>query len=226
MQVNTLTNNSGVPLSIAVWLAHDESNFKYCSRCNDLQDITEFPIKKQTGKPDSWCKRCNRETTLIYKRTPRGLVQSIYTSQKSSSIKRLHPKPDYTFKWLLEWVCSRPNFEILYAYWIACDYTKNSIPSVDRINANLPYTKENIRLTTWAENNALGNAMWCTTLNTKLGVQVDQLDLYGNYLCTHPNTSFAAKTVGCTRGEISRVCRGGRNTCRNFKWRYTNGSNR
>ena len=96
--------------------------------------------------------------------------------------------------------------------------TKNKIPSIDRLDDNESYTKTNIQLMTWEQNNFKGQSCY---LNGKLGKQVNQLDLSGNLIKQWPNISMPAKEVGCTMGEISRVCLGRRNTCRNFKWEYT-----
>ena len=38
-----------------------DSKWKRCSRCLVLKRRADFTAKKPSGKPDSWCKRCNSE---------------------------------------------------------------------------------------------------------------------------------------------------------------------
>lgn len=190
---------------------------KICTKCNQLKDIKEFG-KLRNGL-NYWCKQCNRGHSLAYKKTIRGLLNSMYNHQKTSSKRRKHILPNYSFEIFYLWALEKPELYTLFNLWVKSNYNKNSIPSVDRLNDNLPYTLSNIQLMTWGENNEKGKS---THLAGKLGVHVDKLDLQNNFIKTYPNLSIPAKELNCSMGEISRVCKGRRNTCRNFKWRYTN----
>jgi hypothetical protein len=80
------------------------------------------------------------------------VIGKIYSSQKSSSIKRGHPMPDYTLEEFIEWVCNQPNFKKLFKDWKESGQKTLLVPSADRLDDSKPYTLDNIRLITWAEN--------------------------------------------------------------------------
>ena len=47
-----------------------------------------------------------------------------------------------------------------------------------------------------------------------------QLDLNGNLIKIHESAKHAAESVNCPIQNITRVCRGERNTARGYKWCY------
>ena len=194
---------------------------KQCSRCKVTYTEDQFGFHKQKQTLGSWCKSCNTATSKAYKRTPRGLAQNIYAKQISSSIRRKHPMPSYDREWFTNWLITQSNFQVLFDAWVTDNYSRDLIPSADRLNDNAPYTEKNIQLTSWKLNNIKGQNCYTATKNPKIGVQVNQLSLTGKFIKTFSSVSMAAKTVKCSMGEISRVCRGIRPTCRNFKWEYT-----
>ena len=64
--------------------------------------------------------------------------------------------PDYDALWFTAWLMSRDNFKDIYTKWIESNMESSLKPSVDRINPLKPYTKDNIQLMTWGENNKKG----------------------------------------------------------------------
>ena len=64
--------------------------------------------------------------------------------------------PDYDRKWLTAWLISRDNFKDMHTKWIESNMESSLKPSVDRINPLKPYTKDNIQLVTWGENDKKG----------------------------------------------------------------------
>ena len=204
---------------------HLEIPMKICSRCDISQDISEFALKKRDGLLNSWCNACNRETSKNYYRTRRGLISKIYISQKASSLRRGHNNPEYSLGWLRDWVYVQSNFEALFKVWEASNYLRDLAPSIDRLNDNLPYTKNNIRLVSWKVNNEKGQNCYTNSDNPKIGRRVIQMSLAGEVLQEFPNIALPAKLLGCSQGEISRVCMKKRKTCKGFKWEYKNEAN-
>lgn len=190
---------------------------KNCSKCNIPQPLTEFGVKKSDGLYNSWCKACVRLAAKLYKRTHQGLIQCIYANQIRSSKRRNHPKPTYTKAWLQNFILTQPHFEKLYRIWVNSNYARNTVPSIDRLDDNAPYSENNIQLLSWEQNNEKGKTCY---LEGKLGKKVTQYSLDERPIKDYPNMSSAAKAVGCTIGEISRVCYGKRNTCRGYKWSF------
>ena len=80
-----------------------------------------------------------------------GMSRQMIASQRRNSIRRDHPKPAYTLGEFREWLLDN-SFSILYDKFIESNYDTWLIPSVDRINDDLPYTFDNIQLITWREN--------------------------------------------------------------------------
>ena len=81
------------------------------------------------------------------------LMTDRYRNQVFNSSQRNHPLPSYTLDEFLTWVDSQHNAKELFDNWKFSNYLKSLAPSVDRINSLLPYTLDNIVLTTWEVNN-------------------------------------------------------------------------
>lgn len=129
---------------------------KPCYFCKQRKSKNEF--YKDKGKNDGLepiCKKCK----VTIDSRPRNLASRIYRSQKRSSICRGYPLPDYDRKWLTEWLMSRDNFKDIYTKWIESNMESSLKPSVDRINPLKPYTKDNIQLVTWGENEKKGRSI-------------------------------------------------------------------
>ncbi len=138
--------------------------YKKCIGCNEVKRITEFKLNGNSMDGYTFhCFKCKiikstntlrREKDVFKSRTRRGVVRKIYSRQRSSSRNRNHVYPNYTFKELLDWVLSQPNFEELYSVWVDSNYDKWLKPSTNRLNNNKPYTFNNIELITWGQNDA------------------------------------------------------------------------
>lgn len=124
---------------------------KHCVDCHQDKSYSEF-VPKSSCK-DGYEVRCRACRSIRYNRsTPALLIKKIYGSQANSSISRGHPLPTYTLEDLTLWVQSQPTFQQLWDAFVAADYSKELIPSVDRLDDTLPYTLNNIQLTTWQVN--------------------------------------------------------------------------
>lgn len=129
---------------------------KLCCFCKQRKSRNEFyKNKRGSGGLDSICKECK----AILNSRPKRLASRIYNQQKRSSIRRGHPLPNYDILWLAEWLTSRDNFKDMHTKWIESGMESNLKPSVDRINPLKPYTKDNIQLMTWGENNKKGKSV-------------------------------------------------------------------
>lgn len=129
---------------------------KLCYLCKQRKSKNEFyKNKSRNDGLDSICKECK----AISDSRPKKLASRIYNQQKRSSIRRRHPLPDYDRKWLTAWLTSRDNFKDIHTKWIESGMESSLRPSVDRINPLKPYTKDNIQLMTWGENNKKGGSI-------------------------------------------------------------------
>ena len=128
---------------------------KLCYFCKQRKNKNEFYKDKQRSDGlKSICKKCR----VIIDSRPRSLARVMYNRQKRSSIQRGHPLPDYDRKWLTAWLMSRDNFKDMHTKWIESNMESSLRPSIDRINPLKPYTKDNIQLMTWGENDKKGRS--------------------------------------------------------------------
>ena len=148
---------------------------KLCYLCKQRKSRNEFhKCKRGNDGLEPICKKCR----VIVDSRPRILASKMYSRQKQSSIRRGHPLPDYDRKWLTAWLISRDNFKDMHTKWIESNMESDLRPSVDRINPLKPYTKDNIQLMTWGENDKKGK-------NTDSIIRKDHennKDLYGGNL--------------------------------------------
>jgi hypothetical protein len=124
-----------------------------CTICNQEKDDTEFCINNSESRGrDYFCKTCKKAKKLEFYRTKRGVIVTIYDSQKASSKRRRHPEPSYTLEELYEWAINQEIFHVQYELWVESDYSKMDKPSIDRENDFKPYTFDNIQIISYQEN--------------------------------------------------------------------------
>lgn len=99
----------------------------------------------------------NKLLTQISKfKTEKQVISTIYSKQKANSIVRNHIPPTYSLDELTAWIYEKTNFKYLYGEWIKSGRITGLKPSIDRLNNSLPYSLNNIQMTTWFINHKLG----------------------------------------------------------------------
>jgi hypothetical protein len=117
-------------------------------------------------------------------------------------------------------------FHELYDIWASNGYDRTLAPSVDRVDDSKGYTYGNIRLVTWAENDAQAHKD-CKIGLLNMGnksIQVKQYTLQGEYIKTFPTVRNAARELerDCHK-EILMCCRGKRKQTHGYKWQFKGG---
>lgn len=139
------------------------------------------------------------------------LVLQMYSSQKRHSKTRGHPLPNYTKEELKVWLLSQSNFQELYDNWVYSNHEKMLIPSCDRINDDLPYSFDNLTLTTWKENKQKSHDDMRSG-KLKHGInpqkQVVALNLKTKEKFEFISIQQAARETKLSAANIHAVCRG------------------
>ena len=129
---------------------------KLCYFCKQRKSKNEFyGSKDRNDGLSGMCKKCY----AVKSNSPTRLIRKIYKDQVKSSRRRKHTAPDYDQKWLTDWLLSKSEYKKIYSKWIESNKESSLRPSVDRINPLKPYTKDNIQLMTWGENNKKGRSI-------------------------------------------------------------------
>jgi hypothetical protein len=189
---------------------------KICRTCGKEKPISEFKKKSKNEGSGviSMCKLCDNLRARLYRRTLSGHLHKIYNNQKTSSIRRGHKPPTYTFDELKDWFISQPNWEDLWLKWESSGYDTNLAPSIDRLDESKGYCFNNIRLVTWQENNEKEHH--------RQSKKVNQYTLDGKYIKTWNSITDALKALGKSirDSHISLSCKGEQNHTFGYQWRY------
>ena len=195
-----------------------------CCNCKKEKNQKEFCINRAESRGrDYFCKDCKKEKKLTYSHTEQGLIQTIWDSQKLSCKLRGHDQPKYSKQELSNWILNHPLFDFLFQKWKESGYLKQFKPSIDRLNDFKTYSFDNICLTTFKENEIKGHKDRHLGKGTQgsLCKPVCQYDLDGNFIQEYPSATLASlNVINTSRQNIQKVCKGLRQTCGGFLWKY------
>jgi len=195
------------------------TNTKRCGKCREIKVFSEFYNDKKTNTGfKCYCKACVREYNMNRARTKEGVVTKIYAAQRASSRVRDHLMPSYSLAELKKWALAKSVFHELYIAWVKSDYKKEAVPSFDRLNDYKPYSLDNLRITTWQENNSKGSADRANGINNKHSTAIVQMDLEGGLIAEHCSMRYAERAIGVSNADISACCSGKRKSAGGFRW--------
>lgn len=107
---------------------------------------------------------------------------------------------------------------------IAFIENKDNKPTINHKDGNK--TNNNVENLDWATNKEQNkhalNMGLRNMKNSGCSKIVEQYDLEGNLINTYLSANEAKRQTGFSQGHISEVCRGEKNTYKNFIWKYKN----
>lgn len=165
-------------------------------------------------------KRRNINSTQKYTKTEVGLITKIYAAQRHRSKKRGHPFPSYSKVELTLWLYDN-GFKYFFELWESSQYSKDKVPSVDRLDDYKPYTINNIKLGTWKDNNDRYSKDVIAGVNTKHCKAVNKLTVTGEFIKRYYSMAEASKATGVGQPHISQVCNGKRKVAGGFVWEFS-----
>ena len=154
------------------------------------------------------------------RRTKTGLIRRIYSSQKQSSRRRIHPLPTYSIDELIDWSLNNEKFNKIYNEWVNSGYKKELLPSIDRLDDYIGYSFDNIQVITWKENILKGARDVRNGVNNKKNTKVNMYNEDGSIYMTFHSQAEARRVTGIQQSNISNVCLGKRDRAGGYKWGY------
>ncbi len=148
-----------------------------------------------------------------WRRTPKGVLSSIYHVQRRSSLVRHHPAPSYSLSDLYNRFADDEAYLLLHRQWVNSGFDHYMKPSLDRIDASKPYTLDNIQVVTWRENLVKARLESSRTEVIMLGENGEEVE-------TFASIRAAARSTGISAGNICACCMGIRKTAGGRRWKY------
>ena len=191
---------------------------KTCNVCGLTKSVDDFTRSSQnTGGYTHRCKSCE----LAYRRSYKGKLIGLYKTQRCNSKQRKHPEPNYSFSEFQIWA-ELHGYGDLHTAWVNSHYLKGKAPSADRLDDTLPYTLDNLCLTTWEANNDKAHKDFQTGKLFNKHTAIRQLTKSGECVGEFVSQLAASRATGIPQGNIGVVARktGRRKTAGGFIWEF------
>jgi hypothetical protein len=194
---------------------------KVCRYCNKSKELSEFyDCNNSSDGLMRMCKECDKNKAKEYRRTLNGLITNIYGNQVTRSKVKSFPPPEYTKQELTEWLFNETNIRELFAKWVDSGFKKMTVPSIDRLDDYLPYSFDNIRLTTWKINKQKGFDDRKNGINNKASKAVIGIERTTRKIAEFYSAKQAQRELGINNSHIIQCCKGVYKSAGNYVWKY------
>ena len=195
---------------------------KLCSKCKEIKPLTEYHLDRSKKKGvRSSCKICMNITNKKgLKENFNLLMTDRYRHQVFNSKARNHPLPSYSLESFLVWVNNQSHSRQLFKQWQESNYSKKLAPSVDRINSLLPYTLDNIVLTTWEVNNKNNHKDQANGINNSNSHPIASFDEQGQLISKYHSITHASKETNISYWKVRNALLNPETSYNGLMWRY------
>jgi len=156
-----------------------------------------------------------------YKKTLRGVLSVLYGAMIYRNRTRFKCNLDFEKEEFLDMFLQDPTYQCLHKGWEDSGYIKNKKPSIDRINPDFPYMKNNIQFMTYEENINKGRVE-----SKRITTAVLVYDMFGKIVNEFESISQASEETGIGRVLISACCVGKIRRAGIYVFKYRGDKNR
>jgi group I intron endonuclease len=116
----------------------------------------------------------------------------------------------------------------VYQYNISTGVLVNKFSNLTDAGATVNLTKQDLSKVCLSVNKVSNGFVWSYSstypihINDNRRKVVQQLTLEGEFLTEYKSVSEASKLTGCNKTSIAKVCRGERQSCGGFSWKFKN----
>ena len=183
-----------------------------CTKCKKDKPYADFRKNKNFPQNDGYSYQCKGCDT-VKKRTPEGRLVIMYNSTRSASRGRGVNTPTYSIAELSKWAHANGYMKV-YNAWKKAGYSKELVPSIDRIDPRKPYAFSNIQIVSWAVNNERNV--------TQMSAKITRYDINGKNPKQFKSVRSAARSLSAknTGSGILKSLKNGR-TAHGYKWTLT-----
>lgn len=205
-------------------------NKKKCNKCGVTKNLCDFGKNKDHKYGiNRMCKNCVNVRSSNYRKTKRGKLSEIYSTQRKSSKCRKHSMPKYSRSEFIETYINNPEFLSLFERWEQCGYKTELSPSFDRLLDSAGYSFDNLnKWMTTKENIDKGHA------DMRNGILKNGVKPQKPVVATNKKTlktlefcsaSQAGRILNIEKSNIAKCCRKELKSAGGYFWKFKNKNN-
>jgi len=145
--------------------------------------------------------------TQRYRKTSKGVLTNLYSKMIERCRKNIKPLPNFTLKEFHNKFLNDENFLKIFHSWENSGYQYYYKPSIDRINPDKSYSKDNIQMLTWYANRTKGDRENAERFTTP----IIMANRNNEFEMMFESVKQAVKFTGLSQGCIVLCCQGKRN---------------
>jgi len=155
-------------------------------------------------------------STEKFRHTESGLLTNLYQKLRIRNKEKGYGELPFSLEEFKDWSIKDDNFHRLFKIWCFDDYSKESKPSVDRINPIIGYKFDNMQWLSWNENYYKGIAEVACKKEKPI-LMYKGKDVVGKFRSLKDAQYFLSMS---SNGNISANLKGHRKTVKGYNFEY------